>query len=397
MTLAVVALNKTQPEKSAQAMSSHLFRAMDKKKSGKGCNGEEELTSLRQCFRVVAGWENGHRHMKLGQRALVVFVDATNVQYEMHVISKPSSSSSSSSSYEQATDIAFAFKAKEERKKAPRTCIRSKGGICEIFDHVVILVAYDTLQGLSDRLKGSLDGSYIELIAFVPGVNPDRRRHHRWGQLPENTVVDWAYTLEKESDFATVQQRVAATGFTYEDAVPGGRTLSDGTEIKWAVSMPRVEPGQLPFWCLDRTPRGLRVPFERKPDFAQHPSGARGVSRLLVSVRSDHAPALTRAYDALHGAQMEDGGWRFDVFVGKTGGVGCFDRACAGPASLRRALMPLPRLRTKLGGRTRCRRWINKIAVTGPTALDFSFLCRPQASTNRSPQSRREAPSGEAG
>ncbi|KND86987.1 hypothetical protein TOPH_08371 [Tolypocladium ophioglossoides CBS 100239] len=213
-------------------------------------------------------------------------------------------------------------------------------------DHIVILVSHATLVGLPDRLKASFivapggthadgltsnrlilfeDGVYIELIAFFDDIDPDRRKRHRWGQLKEGAVIDWAYTLRHESDFAAVQQRVdnAQAGFTYGDPVSGGRTKPDGTVLKWAVAVARNAqgnasgPGSLPFWCLDRTDRQLRVPYEKDHQQTQHPCGARGVSWLALSVPEQEVAALGRVYDAIHhqssSASGSSQGWHFDV------------------------------------------------------------------------------------
>ncbi|OAQ84912.1 glyoxalase-like domain-containing protein [Purpureocillium lilacinum] len=109
-------------------------------------------------------------------------------------------------------------------------------------DHIVILVSHQTLQTIPDRLQDVLvvapggahadgltsnklillaDGVYIEFIAFFDDVDPERRRRHRWGNLKENNIVDWAYTLPHEGGFGAVQQRVAdaQAGYTYDDPV----------------------------------------------------------------------------------------------------------------------------------------------------------------------------------
>ncbi|PNY29783.1 Uncharacterized protein TCAP_00304 [Tolypocladium capitatum] len=219
-------------------------------------------------------------------------------------------------------------------------------------DHVVILVSHETLVGLPDRLRESFtvapggthadgltcnslilfeDGVYIELIAFFDDIDADRRSKHRWGRLKEGTVVDWAYTLRHESDFAAVRQRVddAQAGLTYSDAVSGGRTKPDGTVLKWAVAVARdaqgnaSRPGSLPFWCLDRTNRQLRVPYEQDDGQTQHPCGARGVSSLALAVPEQEATALGRVYDAIHGRSSTAGsghGWRFGVPSGSAAG-----------------------------------------------------------------------------
>ena len=211
-----------------------------------------------------------------------------------------------------------------------------------LLDHIVILVAPTTLRQLQHALKDSLlvapggthadgltenrlillpDGVYIELIAFVDGVDPDSRKRHRWGQLPENTIIDWALTLPHESDFAAVRARVDAadTPYAYSDPVPGGRVTDDKTVLKWAVATAvdgtggPLRPGLLPFWCLDRTPRRLRVPYEGS-DYTKHPSGVTGVAKVQVAEGGD----LAGVYQAILG----DGDkWHVDVPSGTGGHV----------------------------------------------------------------------------
>ncbi|KAL7943385.1 glyoxalase-like domain-containing protein [Trichoderma barbatum] len=196
-------------------------------------------------------------------------------------------------------------------------------------DHIVILVSASDLLQLPDRLKGSFvispggthaggqtfnklilfeDGVYIELIAFAEGISPEERAKHRWGRQRENTIVDWAYTLPHESGFGAVQQRVqyANAGLAYKDPVAGGRTRPDGVVLKWAIGAPQYangdepEPGILPFWCLDRTPRSNRVPYEGDGSQTRHPSGARGVSRVRLNVPQEQLSSLQSVYNAIH-------------------------------------------------------------------------------------------------
>ncbi|KAF4978634.1 hypothetical protein FZEAL_5037 [Fusarium zealandicum] len=226
-----------------------------------------------------------------------------------------------------------------------------------ILDHIVVLVSYETLQELPKRLDGLFtvidggahvegrtvnkliifpDGVYMELIAFQENLDPERRREHRWGELEEGEIIDWAYTLPEEKDFAVIQQQVkdADDAISYRDPVPGGRTRPDGVELKWSVASAEessgkpLPPGTAPFWCLDRTPRHLRVPYQQEgsaaPSYTKHPAHALGVSRVAISVPESDVSVLTRVYDGIHGAssQAASGGavWSFAVPSGSTQG-----------------------------------------------------------------------------
>ncbi|KPM42630.1 hypothetical protein AK830_g3915 [Neonectria ditissima] len=226
-----------------------------------------------------------------------------------------------------------------------------------ILDHIVILVPYDDLSDLPSRLKDSLtvidggehadgltvnklvlfpDGTYIELIAFNKGIDADRRRGHRWGSLDEGRIIDWAYTLPAESDFAQVQQRVrhGGAGVTYADPVAGGRVRPDQVVLKWAVASARdaegtpAWPGDAPFWCLDRTPRHLRVPYRGDGgllEHTKHASEAQGVSKVAILVSEKDVPVWKPVYEAIHktghGADSTEEGWAYDVHSGSTQGT----------------------------------------------------------------------------
>ncbi|KAH8898221.1 hypothetical protein GQ53DRAFT_742326 [Thozetella sp. PMI_491] len=206
-------------------------------------------------------------------------------------------------------------------------------------DHIVLLVPYQGLKALPSWLTDALtilpggqhtggltenalvvfpDGTYIEIIAFVPGADPVQRAAHRWGLLAEGQVIDWALSLLEpegserlpEAAFPAIQERVhkAGAGFRYADVVPGGRMRPDGVELKWAIGAPRVDEnagapslaaGELPFWCLDRTARDLRVPY-RVPENVSHPSGAVGVAGVTIAAKgSDKVQRLRKVYDAI--------------------------------------------------------------------------------------------------
>jgi hypothetical protein len=168
------------------------------------------------------------------------------------------------------------------------------------------------------------DGFYIELIAFVNGIDDDLRKKHRWGHEEENTIIDWAYTLPHEDGFAAVRHRVqkADTIFNYTEPIPGGRTREDGVVLKWAVAVARngdeaLQPGIVPFWCLDRTARKLRVPYEENLAQTRHPCGARGISTLSVTAPEDQVNEISAVYDAIH-APLSARAWNFGVPSGST-------------------------------------------------------------------------------
>ncbi|KAF3060066.1 hypothetical protein GL218_04689 [Daldinia childiae] len=195
-----------------------------------------------------------------------------------------------------------------------------------LVDHIVILIPYSFLSappswfadlfhfypggrhsdGLTENTLVLLaDGSYLEFIAFVPGADPAKRAAHQWGGKKEGTVVDWAVTLrcpstppsvkeeakflEQEKHFHEIQEKVrdAKAGIVYGDLRRGGRTRPDGKVLKWAVAFPKhddgspVEPGTVPFWCLDVTARNLRVPYTT-PRATKHPIGAVGVAKIEI-------------------------------------------------------------------------------------------------------------------
>ena len=214
-------------------------------------------------------------------------------------------------------------------------------------DHIVILVPHSVLLQLSDRLKGSFiiapggnhdngittnqlilleDGVYLEFIAFFDTVSPDARQTHPWGRLKDGSIVDFAYTLLRDRDFSPVQKRLkeATVGIVYNDPSKGGRTKPDGTVIKWATAHPvyensePVHPGALPFWCLDETPRELRVPYE-DGKLTKHPLGVRGVSQISIAVPDEEISALSKAYDSVHQAESHDSRrlWEFGNPAGR--------------------------------------------------------------------------------
>lgn len=207
-----------------------------------------------------------------------------------------------------------------------------------ILDHIIILCSPDDLELLEERLQDHFvvapggthadgltvnklvilpDGVYLEFIAFRSGIDPERRAKHWWGSLPENTIIDWAYTLRNDTQFPDIRRQVRERSgtFAYNEPQAGGRTMPDGTILKWAVAFASyAESGRamdralLPFWCFDKTERSLRVPFEDER-WTRHPSSVVGVSTVKVSVSGtdrDREPVST-AYEVIHGATATSG------------------------------------------------------------------------------------------
>ncbi|KAI8671792.1 Glyoxalase-like-dom domain-containing protein [Fusarium keratoplasticum] len=221
-----------------------------------------------------------------------------------------------------------------------------------ILDHIAILVSFQTLQTVTDQLKDSLividggahadgltvnklihlaDGTYIEFIAFVEGVDPEKRRAHRWGNLEEGKIADWAHTLHSEADYVQLQKRVAdaAAGVTYSDLVPLQRHRPDGVLMKCLVSVAldsegkRVFPATVPFWCVDVTERHLRSPFKGEDgphEYTKHPSHAKGLSRITVLLPEKEISTYKPVYDAIHNsvAASEAGvfSWPYELPAG---------------------------------------------------------------------------------
>ena len=187
-------------------------------------------------------------------------------------------------------------------------------------DHLVILVerldgavaGYEELgfrvtpggehaDGLTrNALVPFADGTYLELVAFV---DPDDARDNVWGWRPflqkGGGLVDYCASSD---DLAADVQRLADRDFGVSGPDEGGRRLPDGSEIRWKSARLRQEGRVLPFLIEDTTPRARRVPGGAA---AEHPNGARGISRLLLAVRD--AAGARASLAALAGSQAPGG------------------------------------------------------------------------------------------
>ena len=124
-----------------------------------------------------------------------------------------------------------------------------------------------------------------------------------WGWRPfletGGGLVDYCAS---SGDLAADARRLAEAGFDLDGPDAGGRSLPNGTQIRWKIARIRQEGKVLPFLIEDETPRRLRVPGG---PFAEHPNGAIGISRLLISTRS--ITESRRALAALAGSPEING------------------------------------------------------------------------------------------
>lgn len=123
------------------------------------------------------------------------------------------------------------------------------------------------------------DGSYLELVAFVDPGDP---RDNVWGWrrfvATGGGLVDYcAATDDVEGEVRRLRER----GFEVAGPDEGGRRLPGGGRIRWRSVRILQEGRALPFLIQDLTPRERRVPGGAS---ARHPNGARGISRLEISV-----------------------------------------------------------------------------------------------------------------
>lgn len=125
------------------------------------------------------------------------------------------------------------------------------------------------------------DGSYLELVAFT---DPDDPRDNVWGWRPfvardrPGGLIDYCAATD---DVETTARGLRERGFDVIGPDDGGRRLPDGSEVRWRTARVVQEGRMLPFLIEYLTPRDRRVPGGPA---AEHPNGARSVSRLEVSV-----------------------------------------------------------------------------------------------------------------
>lgn len=198
-----------------------------------------------------------------------------------------------------------------------------------LLDHIIILLPHSTLlHSLTSTLTSQLtitpggthannltqnklitflDGSYIELIAFLPDADPSR---HDWGAKSPGSIIDFALTTKKDVKilFSELSARLERAGlkdgnevFGYDSPHGGGRKREDGVELNWNVTFPKKPAvrGEVPFFCHDvpSTARPLRVPGEKEN--TTHPSNIYGVRSLSIMVSPNRVDGLVEKYTAI--------------------------------------------------------------------------------------------------
>lgn len=164
-------------------------------------------------------------------------------------------------------------------------------------DHFTISPGGRHADGKTEnRLIVFQDGTYIELIAFI-NDDPAHRSGHWWDK--EYGTVDYALTSAGRFD-PNIRKRLesAVSGITFAKPQAGGRTRPDGVRMEWEVTFPQgTERGMIPFWCHDITPRERRVPKQNRI----HPSGALGVSAVLLKLPRAQIEQMDKALAAVFG------------------------------------------------------------------------------------------------
>ena len=109
-----------------------------------------------------------------------------------------------------------------------------------------------------NALIGFGDGSYLELIAPVPGGNAES---HEWGEFMRSNAGVCAWAIRSE-DIEANAAEYRARGIAVSEFIGGGRTRPDGVRLDWIKATLGNETlgALLPFLIQDVTSRENRVP-----------------------------------------------------------------------------------------------------------------------------------------
>lgn len=151
--------------------------------------------------------------------------------------------------------------------------------------------------GSHNALVTFADGSYFELIAFK---NNDASSGHRWRELlaKGEGLVDYAL---RTNDLDQEWRDLRAAGLNVDELKDGGRFRPDGQRVDWRIlRFLENRTTALPFYCHDKTDRGLRVPGG---EAAQHANGATQVRGVTIVV--NNLANATEDYAAVTGSTAE--------------------------------------------------------------------------------------------
>jgi hypothetical protein len=144
-------------------------------------------------------------------------------------------------------------------------------------------------------LAGFADGSYLELIAPLPGADVSRATGMMAGWLPmmisNAGPAAWAI---RTKGIAGMVEELRSHAIAVRGPEGGGRAKPDGIHLQWKTALlGPLPPGSvLPFMIEDTTDRSLRVCE------SQHPIGVRGVAAVVLGVKEidEAAELLTKAF-----------------------------------------------------------------------------------------------------
>ena len=127
-----------------------------------------------------------------------------------------------------------------------------------------------------NALIGFGDGSYLELIAPVPGGNAEA---HEWGEFMRSNAGVCAWAIRSD-DIDADAAEYRARGIAVSEFIGGGRTRPDGVRLDWIKATLGNETlgAVLPFLIQDVTSRENRVPRTASAN------GIIGITEVLAQV-----------------------------------------------------------------------------------------------------------------
>lgn len=137
-------------------------------------------------------------------------------------------------------------------------------------------------------LLGFDDGSYIELISFIPSTEADKTETAFWGRhiAGDGGPCAWAVYVD---NVATEAERMANLGVTVEGPHYYNRRRPDGQLVEWDLAFlgDKGAGATLPFIIKDITPRTLRVqPSASVAGQRGQPALLTGVSKVILGVEN---------------------------------------------------------------------------------------------------------------